>query len=87
MFAIMFGRTIIADVVQGMIVGGLLAFFTANRITGLRLFTSLPGRTGFSGILQDIFSGIALAYITVNLILDHEAKAIQTTVNGWNTIG
>jgi len=34
MFAIMFRRTITADIVQGIIVGGLLAFFTANRIIG-----------------------------------------------------
>jgi len=39
MFAIMFRRIIVADVVQGIIVGGLLALFTANRIIGLRLFT------------------------------------------------
>jgi hypothetical protein len=32
MFAIMFRRTIIADVVQGIIVGGVLAFITANLI-------------------------------------------------------
>ncbi len=38
----MFRRTIVADVVQGIIVGELLAFFTANRIIGLRLFTFLP---------------------------------------------
>ena len=34
MFAIMFSRTIVADVVQGLFVGGVLAFFTANRIIG-----------------------------------------------------
>jgi hypothetical protein len=34
MFAIMFRRTIAAGVVQGITVGGLLAFFTANRIIG-----------------------------------------------------
>jgi hypothetical protein len=89
MFAIMFRRTIVADVVQGIIVGGLLAFFTANRITANRiigLFTFLPERTNSSGIVQGIFIGVALAYITTNLILDDEVKAIQTTTNGWNTI-
>jgi hypothetical protein len=34
MFAIMFRRTVVANVVQGTTVGGLLAFFTANRIIG-----------------------------------------------------
>jgi hypothetical protein len=87
MFAIMFRRTIVADVVQGIIVGGLLVFFTANRITANRIiFTFLPERTISSGIIQGIFIGVALAYITTNLILDDEAKAIQTTTNGWNTI-
>ncbi len=43
MFAIMFRRTIVADVVQGIIVGGLLASFTANRIIGF--FTWQPERT------------------------------------------
>jgi hypothetical protein len=57
MFAIMFRRTILADSVQGIIMGGLLAFFTANRITtnlilgdeveAIRLATiSLRGPTG-----------------------------------------
>ncbi len=87
MFAIMFRRTIVADVVQGIIVGGLLAFFTANRITANRIiFTFLPERTISSGIVQGIFIGVALAYITTNLILDDEVKAIQTTINGWNAI-
>jgi len=85
MYAILFRRTIVADVVQAIIVGGLLAFFTANRIMGLRLFSSMP-RSGFSGIIQDFFIGLALVFITLNLILDDEAKAHQTTTNGWNTI-
>jgi hypothetical protein len=62
MFVIMFRRTIIADVVQGIIVGGLLASFTANRIIGF--FTLLPERTIFSGIVQGIIVGGVLAYIT-----------------------
>jgi hypothetical protein len=35
--AIMSRRTIIADVVEAIIVGGLLAYFTANRIIGVSL--------------------------------------------------
>jgi hypothetical protein len=59
MFAIMFRRTIIADVVQGIIVGGLLAFFTANQINRIiGLFTFLPKRTIFSGIVQASSSAI-----------------------------
>ena len=60
MFAIMFRRTIVADAVQGITVGGLLAFFTAYRIIGWRLFTFLPERANFSGI--------ALAYITAQIL-------------------
>jgi hypothetical protein len=86
MFAFMFRRTILADVVQGIVVGGLLAFFTANRIMGLRLFTSLPERASSSGVIRDIFIGLALALITMILILNDEVEAIQTTTNGWNTI-
>jgi hypothetical protein len=71
---------------QGIIAGGLLAFFTANRIIGLRLFSLLPARTHSSGIIQGIFVGGALALITMNLILDTEAKAIRTTTNRWNAI-
>jgi len=85
MYAIMFRRTIAADVVEAIIVGGLLAFFTANRIMGSRLFSSMP-RSGFSGIIQDFFIGLALAFISLYLILDDEAKAHQTTTNGWSTI-
>ena len=36
--------------------------------------------------IQGLFIGLALALITMNLILDDEAQAIQTTTNGWNTI-
>jgi hypothetical protein len=89
MFAFMYRRTIVVDVVQAIIVGGLLAFFTANRITASRIigFSTLqPVRTTFSGLIQGIFIGIALAIITTTLILNDEAKAIQTTTNGWNTI-
>jgi hypothetical protein len=47
----------------------------------------LPARkTIFSGIVQGIFIGVALSWISTNLILDDEMKAIQTTTNGWNTI-
>jgi len=45
----MFKRTIIADIVQGIIAGGVLAFITAN------------------------------------LIINAEVKAMQVTINGWNT--
>ena len=83
--AIMLRRTIAADVVQAIVVGGLLAHITANRIMGLRLFSSMPGRTGFSGIIQDFFIGLALAFISLYLILDDEAEAHQTTTNGWST--
>lgn len=86
MFAIMFRRTIVADVVQGIIVG-VLAFFTIDRITANRIFfTFLPGRAISGGIVQGIFIGLGLAYITTNLILNDEAKAIQVTANGWNKI-
>jgi len=89
MFAIMYRRTIVADVVQAIIVGGLLAFFTANHITANRIIgfsTLLLARTNSSGIVQAFFIGAALVYITTILILDDEVKAIQTTANGWNTI-
>jgi hypothetical protein len=80
MFAIIFRRTIVADGVQGIIVGGLLAFFTANQITANRIigfFTLLPERPISSGIVQSIFIDVALAYITTNLILDDEVKAVR----------
>jgi len=85
----MYRRTIVADVVQAIIVGGLLAFFTANHITANRIIgfsTLLLARTNSSGIVQAFFIGAALVYITTILILDDEVKAIQTTANGWNTI-
>jgi hypothetical protein len=82
--AIMSRRTIIADVVEAIIVGGLLAYFTANRIIGVSLFSAGP-KTGFSGIVQDFFIGAALAFISLYLILNDVAKAHQTTTNGWNT--
>jgi hypothetical protein len=37
MFAIMFRRTIVADAVQGIADGGLLASFTANHFTACRI--------------------------------------------------
>jgi len=55
-------------------------------VIGGPIFTFLPERANSSGIVQGIFIGIALAIITTTLILDDEAKAIQTTTNGWNTI-
>ena len=85
LFAILSRRTIIADVVEAIIVGGLLAHLAVNRIMGLRLFSSLP-RTGFSGLVQDFFIGFALAFISLYLILNDVAKAHQTSTNGWNTI-
>ncbi len=81
----MFRRTIVADVVQGIIVGGLLAFFTANQIIGFRIFTFLPERTTFSGIIQGIIVGGVLAFITANIIMNAVVKAMTTTVNGWST--
>jgi hypothetical protein len=85
MYAIVFRRTIAADVVEAIIVGGFLAHLTANRIMGSRLLSSTPG-SGASGIIQDFFVGLALAFISLYLILDDEAKAHQTTTNGWSTI-
>ena len=64
--------------------GGIAGIFHGK--SDHRIFTFLPERTNFSGIVQGIFIGVALAYITTNLILDDEVKAIQTTTNGWNTI-
>jgi hypothetical protein len=84
-YAILFRRTIATDVVEALIVGGFLAHLTANRITGSRLFSSTPG-SGASGIIQDFFVGLALAFISLYLILDDEAKAHQTTTSGWSTI-
>jgi hypothetical protein len=89
MFAFMFRRTIVADVVQAIIVGGLLVYFTANRITATRILgisTLLPERTNSSGLVQAFFIGAALVYITTTLILDDQVEAIQTTTNGWKTI-
>jgi hypothetical protein len=83
--AIMSRSTIIAYVVEAIIVGGLLAYFTANRIIGVSLFSSRPN-TGLSGIIQDFFIGLALVFISLYLILSDVAKAHQTTTNGWNTI-
>jgi hypothetical protein len=82
---IMSKRTIIADVVEAIVVGGLLAYFTANRIIGVSLFTSRPN-IGFRGIIQDFFIGLALVFISLYLILSDVARAHQTTTNGWNTI-
>lgn len=84
-YDILFRRTIAADVVEAIIVGGFLAHLAANRITGSRLFSSTPG-SGASGIIQDFFVGLGLAFISLYLILHDEAKAHQTTTNGWNTI-
>jgi hypothetical protein len=89
MFDFMYRRTIAVDVVQAIVVGGLLAYFTANRITANRIigFSSLqPERTIFSGMIQGFFIGFALVLITTILILDDQAKAIETTTNGWSTI-
>jgi hypothetical protein len=85
MYAMLFRRTFVADVVEAIIVGGLLAYFTANRIMGVSLF-SAGQKTGFSGIVQDFFIGAALVFISLYLILNDVAKAHQTTTNGWNTI-
>jgi hypothetical protein len=82
MFAIMFSMTIVADVVQGIIAGGVLASFTANRIIGF--FTFLPERTIFSGIIQGIIVGGVLAFITANIIMNVVVKSITTTANGWS---
>jgi hypothetical protein len=84
MYAMLFRRTIAADVVKAIIVGGLLAYFTANRIIGVSVFSAGP-KTGFSGIIQDFFIGAALAFISLYLILHDVAQAHQTTTNGWNT--
>jgi hypothetical protein len=80
MFAILSRRTIATDVVEAIIVGGLLAHFAVNRIT-----SSMP-RSNLNGIVQDFFIGFALVWISLYLILHDVAKAHQTTTNGWNTI-
>jgi hypothetical protein len=36
-------------------------------------------------VVQGIIIGGVLAFITANLIIDAEVKAMQTTVNGWST--
>jgi hypothetical protein len=41
-------------------------------------------RTLITDIVQGIIVGCVLAYITTNLLINHEIKGIQTTVNGWN---
>ena len=84
--AIMFRRTTTTDVVEGILVGAALTYFTANRITSFRLISLLPEKTISGGIVQAIFIGLALALITTVLILDDEVEAIQTMTNGWNTI-
>jgi hypothetical protein len=42
-------------------------------------------RTIVSDVVQGIIAGGVLAFITASLIINAEVKAIQTTVNGWNT--
>jgi hypothetical protein len=42
-------------------------------------------RTIVTDIIQGIIVGAVLAFITVTLLINHEAEAIQTTVNGWST--
>ena len=48
MFAIMFRRTIVSDVVQGIIIGGVLAFITAQIIMNAYV-TTVNGRTTIFG--------------------------------------
>lgn len=42
-------------------------------------------RTIFWDIVQGIIVGAVLAFITANLLINAEVKAMQTTVNGWST--
>lgn len=54
-----------------------------NRVT--RIFAFIRKRTIVADILQGIIIGGVLAFITMNLLLSAEVKAMQTTVNGWST--
>jgi hypothetical protein len=85
MFGPMPRNIIAADVVQGIIVVGLLAFFTANHVTRPSgSFHLVPEMAG--GIIQSFFIGWALALITMDLILDDEIGVVRITANGWSTI-
>lgn len=55
----------------------------SNRVT--RIFAFILRRTIVSDIVQGIIVGGVLAFITANLIINAEVKAMQTTVNGWST--
>jgi hypothetical protein len=80
-------RTIVADVVQGAVAGGLLAFVTAHQINrAIGLFAILLRNAGSHGAIQGFFVGAALALVTLTLIQDDKAEAIRTTSNGWGTI-
>ena len=41
-------------------------------------------RTLFTDVVQGIIVGAVLAFITANLLINAEVKAMQTTVNGWS---
>ncbi len=40
----------------------------------------------FSGVVEGVIIGSVFAFLTSNIIMNAEVKAITTTVNGWNTI-
>jgi hypothetical protein len=41
-------------------------------------------RTLITDIVQGIIVGCVLAYFTANLLINHDIKGMQTTVNGWD---
>lgn len=50
-----------------------------------KIFAFLWRRNIVSDIVQGIIIGGVLAFITANLIINAEVKAMQTTVHGWST--
>lgn len=49
-----------------------------------RIFSFIRRRTIVADIVQGTIVGGVLAFITANLIINAEVKAIQTTANGWS---
>ena len=50
-----------------------------------RKFAFLWRRTIISDVVQGIIVGGVLAFVTVMLLINHEVKAMQTTISGWST--
>jgi hypothetical protein len=95
MFAIMFKRTIVSDVVQGIIVSGGLGFVTVALLINNKMqynscmsmksifmWNFSSKRTVFLDVIQGILIGAGLAFITIFIF----PKAYVAKVNGWTTM-